>query len=166
LTIHRDNNTDHPEHLKTIFTALLKVIEETDLDLVFPIHPRTKLKIEQSLDEETKAKFKSNAKFHFINPVGFLDMIALESKAKIVLTDSGGVQKEAYFFKKPCVIFRKETEWVEMVNNGNAILAGIDPQLIIEATQKLLNKTDFTYPDFFGDGKAAKFICEKIIENL
>lgn len=166
LTIHRDNNTDHPEHLKAIFTALLKVIEETDLDLVFPIHPRTKLKIEQSLDEVTKAKFKSTAKFHFIDPVGFLDMIALESKAKIVLTDSGGVQKEAYFFKKPCVIFRKETEWVEMVNNGNAILAGNDPQLIIEATQKLLNKTDFTYPDFFGDGKAAKFICEKIIENL
>lgn len=166
VTIHRDNNTDHPEHLKQIFSALLKVIEETNLALVFPVHPRTKLKIEQSLDSELKLKLSNESRFHFIDPVGFLDMIALESNAKIVLTDSGGVQKEAYFFKKPCVIFRKETEWVEMVQNGNAKLAGNDPTLIVSETIALLKKTDFTYPDFFGNGEAAKFICEKILANI
>ena len=82
------------------------------------------------------------------------------------MTDSGGLQKESFFFKKPCVILRPQTEWIEIVNNGNAILADYQYDRILEATEKLINKTDFTYPAFYGDGKAAEFICEKIIEEV
>jgi UDP-GlcNAc3NAcA epimerase len=82
------------------------------------------------------------------------------------MTDSGGLQKEAYFFEKPCVILRPQTEWVEIVANGNAILADAAYDRIMEATRQLLHKTDFTYPPLFGDGKTAEFIVRKTIETL
>jgi UDP-GlcNAc3NAcA epimerase len=84
----------------------------------------------------------------------------------LIITDSGGLQKEAFFFEKPCVILRPETEWVEIVNNGNALLADADEERIVSATFQLLNKKDFTYPPIFGDGKSALFIAQKIIEKL
>ena len=82
------------------------------------------------------------------------------------MTDSGGLQKEAYFFKKPCVILREQTEWIELVENGNAILAGANKSRIKEAFQTLMDKTDYSYPAYYGDGKAAEFICEKILEHF
>ena len=74
--------------------------------------------------------------------------------------------KESYFFKKPCVILRPQTEWVEIVNNGNALLVGADYDKIISAFDQLYSKKDYTYPSFYGDGKASEFICAKIIEHL
>ena len=82
------------------------------------------------------------------------------------MTDSGGVQKEAYFFNKPCVILRSETEWIELVDNGNAIIADADENKIIEAYNLFVTKTDYSYPPLFGDGKAALFICEEIVKNI
>ena len=84
----------------------------------------------------------------------------------MIVTDSGGLQKEAYFFQKPCIILRPQTEWVEIVNNGNAILTEASYDKIMNAFFVLSTKTDFTYPTLYGDGKAAEFICEKIIEHL
>jgi UDP-GlcNAc3NAcA epimerase len=93
-------------------------------------------------------------------------MISLEMNAKLILTDSGGVQKEAYFYQKPCIIMRAETEWVELVQNGNAVVVDADKEGIITAYDELSKKTDFTYPQFYGDGKAAMFICNEMVKTL
>jgi UDP-GlcNAc3NAcA epimerase len=111
-------------------------------------------------------KLEDDQRFMIIPPAGFLDIIALEKNARIIITDSGGLQKEAFFFKKPCVILRPQTEWVEIVENGNAILADASAVRITHAFDELMNKKDFSYPPIFGDGKAAEFICEQLIEQL
>ncbi|MBI1835735.1 MAG: UDP-N-acetylglucosamine 2-epimerase (non-hydrolyzing) [Flavobacteriia bacterium] len=165
-TIHRDSNTDIAENLENIFKALVEISNLSGLSIVFPIHPRTRNKMKEQLSVDLFAEIESNDKFRMIDPAGFLDIIALEKNAKLIVTDSGGLQKEAYFFKKPCVILRPQTEWVEIVNNGNAILADADYHRIIDAFLQLNLKTDFTFPAFYGDGAAAEFICEKIIELI
>jgi UDP-GlcNAc3NAcA epimerase len=101
-----------------------------------------------------------------IDPAGFLDMISLENNCSLVITDSGGVQKEAFFFKKPCIILREQTEWVEIVENGNALLVGSSEEKLIEAYHQLTTKKDYTYPPFFGDGHASEEICRLMLEHL
>jgi UDP-GlcNAc3NAcA epimerase len=165
-TIHRDSNTDIAENMTAIFQALLDIQKESGLTIVLPIHPRTKSKMETQLPSDLFAKISTNAQFKIIPPAGFIDIIALEKNARMIITDSGGLQKEAYFFQKPCVILRPQTEWVEIVENGNAILAGSDYTKIVAAFKKLHAKTDFTFPSYYGDGSAAEFICQKILEDL
>ena len=165
-TIHRDTNTDLAIAINSIFNGLLQVQKESGLNLVLPLHPRTRKKMEELLDHKLKEAIANNSLFQIIDPVGFLDIIALEENSKLIITDSGGLQKEAYFFKKPCVILREQTEWVEIVDNGNALLAGTDTALIVQHSAALLAKKDFTYPPFYGDAHAAEAICEIIIENL
>lgn len=166
VTIHRNANTDDTERLNDIVSSLLELADEHQLSFVLPLHPRTQKMFQQLLSAENHTKLSNNSLIKIVPPAGFLDMIELERKAKLVVTDSGGVQKEAYFFKKPCVILRPETEWVEIVQNGNAILADASKTRIKNAFNVLLHKTDFTYPSFFGDAKASEFIVGKIIENL
>ena len=165
-TIHRDSNTDIAENLENIFKALLAIQKESNFNIVLPIHPRTKSKMKDQLTVELFNEIQNNPSFKIIDPAGFIDIIALEMNSEMIITDSGGLQKEAYFFKKPCIILRPQTEWVEIVENGNAILTDANYSKIKEAFSILINKTDFTYPAFYGDGKAAEFICEKIIANL
>jgi UDP-GlcNAc3NAcA epimerase len=165
-TIHRDSNTDDAQNLNSIFTALMQIHTETGLDIILPLHPRTKKKMEELLDAELHAKINLTEGFKLIPPTGFLDIISLEKNAKLIITDSGGIQKEAFFFKKPCVILRDQTEWTEMVENGNARLAGSNEKRIFQETMELLHKSNFNYPDIFGDGQAATFICTKILEDL
>ena len=105
-------------------------------------------------------------KLQITAPAGFLDMIALEQNARLIVTDSGGVQKEAYFFAKPCVILREQTEWVEVVEAGAAILTGANQEKILDAATELLSRTIQTRSDIFGDGYAATFICQKILTTL
>ena len=93
-------------------------------------------------------------------------MIALEKNCKIVMTDSGGVQKEAFYFEKPCVILRPETEWIELVECGTAIITDADEEKIIDAFKILTSKTNIQFPKLYGDGKAAEFICGEILEHL
>jgi UDP-GlcNAc3NAcA epimerase len=166
VTIHRDSNTDDPVKLNSIFKALLELRNEFNLKLVLPIHPRTNARLESMLDPEVLDRLREDEDFLIIPPAGFIDIIALEKNARIIVTDSGGLQKEAFFFKKPCVILRPQTEWVEIVENGNALLADADYNRIQLAFRELMAKEEFTYPDFYGDGKAAEFICEKIISDL
>jgi len=96
-------------------------------------------------------------------PVSFLDMIQLEKNAALILTDSGGVQKEAYFFQKPCIILLPETEWVEVTAQGTAIIADTEITQIIHSFQQLFLNQNLKYPPLFGDGHAAQFICNEML---
>ncbi len=109
---------------------------------------------------------RSSSNLRVTDPVSYLEMIALEKHALMVLTDSGGVQKEAHFFRKPCLVFRRETEWVELVENGTARLVDADPFLIIEAFEQYRENRDLHYPAFYGSGEAAPFICQSLLEFL
>lgn len=165
-TVHRDSNTDRKESMESIFQALLDIAENSGLKVVLPLHPRTKAKMHTQLSADLIASITKSDMIKVIPPAGFLDIIALEKNARIIVTDSGGLQKESFFFEKPCVILRPETEWVEIVENGNAILADCDYDRIINAFNSLLTRDDFTFPVLYGDGKAAAFICDKIVTQL
>jgi UDP-GlcNAc3NAcA epimerase len=165
-TIHRDSNTDDADKLNAIFRALLKIQQDSGWTIILPLHPRACKKMEEGLLPETKALLASNNKIQLIPPTGFLSIIALERNAQLIITDSGGLQKEAFFFGKPCVILRDQTEWIEIVQNGNAILTGANEDKIIHAFTTLRAREDFTFPNFYGDAKAAEFICSKIISDL
>jgi UDP-GlcNAc3NAcA epimerase len=162
VTIHRDNNTDNSERLTSIFEAILQITEEYHCQAVIPLHPRTSKKLPDVLPKPLYEKIKSCKLIKFLPPASFFDMIVLEKSARIILTDSGGVQKEAYFFNKPCIIARSETEWVEIVEQGSGILADADTKKIIEAYKTLTQRKDLNFPPIFGDGHAAEFICKTI----
>lgn len=166
VTIHRDSNTDIAANMENIFAALYQIQEETGLAIVLPIHPRTKHKMKDQLSQGLFEKVTGNSRFKIVPPAGFLDIIALEKNARLIITDSGGLQKEAFFFKKPCVILRPQTEWVEIVENGNALLADSSYERIIDSFKALYDKKDFTFPSLYGDGSAAEFICKKIVEEI
>ena len=151
-TVHRAENTDDTERLKNIFEAL-EIISE-NLPVVLPLHPRTRQKLKQ-------IDFKPQ-KTIITEPVGYLQMIYLLNKTQLVITDSGGLQKEAYFMKKPCITLRDETEWVELVEHGFNTLTGADKNKILNAVKQMLNKTlDFSIK-LYGNADAAV----KIIETL
>lgn len=165
-TIHRDANTDHVAQLSAIVQGLMEIQQLSQQKLVLPLHPRTRKKMAELLPDALLEALKNNPNMHLIEPAGFLDMISLESRCSMVITDSGGVQKEAYFFQKPCLILREQTEWVEIVENGNAMLVGADQQRLVEGYQALRTKKDYTFPPLFGDGRAAQEICRLMLENL
>jgi UDP-GlcNAc3NAcA epimerase len=163
-TIHRDSNTDVPERLSSIFSALLTISERESIEVILPLHPRTAKLMESNLNGDLYNKVKDSQFLKLIPPVSFLDMIVLESNCKLVMTDSGGVQKEAYFFKKPAVILRSETEWKEIVEAGCGIIANADEERIIEAFETFNDGgRNLEFPEIFGDGKAAEFICRTLL---
>lgn len=164
-TIHRDNNTDQPERLSSIFKALLDISEKDHLDIVLPLHPRTKKLLENNLDEDLYHRVLSSARLKLVPPASFFEIIALEKNARIVLTDSGGVQKESFFFERPCVILRPETEWVEIVEHGAGILADADYDRIISAFDSLVGN-EVHFPPLFGDAKASEKIQCEILKYL
>lgn len=164
-TIHRNNNTDEPERLNSIFSSILRISETFDIDVVLPLHPRTSKLLKTNLDASLYEKVNSNKRLKLIPPVSFLDMIALESNCNLVMTDSGGVQKEAYFFDKPCIILRSETEWKEIVEEGVAIVVDADENKIFAAYEYFSDYDGMSFPSIFGDGKAAEFICETMLGN-
>ena len=128
--------------------------------VVLPLHPRTRAKLRQLPQLETLLD-----SFTIIPPAGFLDITLLERHANIVMTDSGGVQKEAFFFEKPCVILRSETEWVEIINHGAGIVADADYDKICQAHLSLAGKS-VHFPQLFGDGHAAEQIVQNILNYL
>jgi len=162
-TVHRNQNTDKPEKLRSIMEAFLKISEDTDV--VLRLHPRTRKMLQQEVHRELYSRMQKHPALHLVPPVSFFDIIRLEQQAKMIITDSGGVQKEAYFFKKPCIILRPETEWTELVETGTAILANADYDKIIAAFKHFSKNNLLQYPEIFGDGQAAEFICETILAN-
>ena len=155
-TIHRDFNTDHPEHLKNILSALNRIAEQYNTKVLFPIHPRTRKQL------ETFNIHLSPLTFHLVEPLSYLETLGALQQAHLVLTDSGGLQKEAYFCGKPCVILRPETEWVEIVDTGAARLADADPSRILDAANHLWGFKP-SPPTDFGDGHSAEKIIERIL---
>jgi UDP-GlcNAc3NAcA epimerase len=162
-TIHRDLNTDDVLRLNSILSTILALAEEHKMVFVMPLHPRTSISLKNNLNE-LNGKLNSSRFIRIIPPVSFLEMTFLEHNSSLIITDSGGVQKEGHFFKKPCIVLRKETEWVELVKNGTTMLADADPALITAAFNFYLNKaTRLEFPGFYGDGKTADFVLKEIL---
>ena len=153
-TIHRAENTDEPERLNSIISALLKLAE--NVPVVLPLHPRTK----KILEATHPALLTPDASLKIIDPLGYFDIIALEQSSRMIFTDSGGMQKEAYWLKVPCITLRDETEWVETAESGWNIIAGADYKKIIASALSFKPPSD--HPPLYGGGHAA----EKIIKAL
>lgn len=151
-TVHRPYNTDVSENLRDILTAFV----ETGERVVFPVHPRTRQRIAEFGLEDMLTCQHSNVRL--IAPVGYLDMLTLEQHARLILTDSGGMQKEAYFFAVPCVTLRPETEWVETVQVGWNLVVGAEPRYIFEAINS--QAWPESRPPLFGNGNSAYQIVE------
>jgi UDP-GlcNAc3NAcA epimerase len=165
-TIHRNNNTDEPPRLNALFKSLNDLSIQHQLKVILPLHPRTAKLLAQNLSPELYMAVKENADFMIAEPASFLEMIALEKNCALVMTDSGGVQKEAFYFEKACVILRPETEWVELVECGTAIVANADEYRIKSAFTKLYANNSLKFPKLYGDGHAAEFICGEMLSHL
>ncbi|MBU4444769.1 UDP-N-acetylglucosamine 2-epimerase (non-hydrolyzing) [bacterium] len=148
-TVHRPQNTDDPQRLP----ALINTIQNLHELVIFPIHPRTR-----NLMKQFGIKPHSDNLF-LVDPVSYREMIVLEKHARAIITDSGGVQKEAFFAGVPCIVLRGETEWVELVENGWAHLIGNHFELIPKKLRGL-RSFDYTQDDVFGDGNASGKIVE------
>jgi UDP-N-acetylglucosamine 2-epimerase len=145
-TVHRPANTDEPTNLRNILAAFAALAEP----VIFPVHPRTRKKIEEL---GLGAGDGAGANPRLIEPVGYLDMLMLEQNARLILTDSGGIQKEAYWLGVPCVTLRAETEWVETVAAGWNVVVGADRARIVAAARSLVASAE--RPVAYGDGRAA-----------
>ena len=153
-TVHRAENTDNEKILRSILKALEQLSE--NIPVLIPLHPRTKAKL-------TAIQYDfDNSKIHFIAPVGYLEMIFLLQHCELVMTDSGGLQKEAYFFHRNCVTLRNETEWIELVTNGFNSIAGVETDNIICTVQKVMKQNPDYSVDLYGDGNAG----QKIVNHL
>lgn len=151
VTLHRAENTDNPKRLKAIVNALNKF---TEIEAVFPLHPRTKKYLSQN-----NLYFLDH--IHVIEPVGYFKMLSLENSCEFIVTDSGGVQKEAYFFNKPCITIRDSTEWVELVKHGWNTLVNAQEQEILSALQSMPKYGDSQ--KLYGDGYAGNKIVHTIM---
>jgi UDP-N-acetylglucosamine 2-epimerase len=158
-TVHRACNTDDPARLGNIIEAMRRLAGE-GLNVLFPVHPRTRA----ALEKFDLLSALSTDGLTATEPVSYLEMVALECHAGAILTDSGGVQKEAYFFGLPCVVAREETEWVELVGLGWNVLAGVETTHLVDAVKAALDTRpdDCEKVDFYGDGKA----CDRIATLL
>jgi UDP-GlcNAc3NAcA epimerase len=154
VTLHRAENTNDPERLESIFRALAKLADQYLVKVV--LHPRTKLKLQEFAISVSK-------KILIINPLGYLENLSLLNGAKILLTDSGGMQKEAYFLKKKCVTLRDETEWTELIDSGCNILSGANESNIISAVSELLTICSDFSREIYGDGNSRKIIVDQIL---
>ena len=166
-TLHRAENTDDPIRLRRLLTAFNDVAAH-HLPLVFPIHPRTANRIQTDLPD-----WQPHDRLRLVEPVGYLDMLALVDRGAVTLTDSGGLQKEAFFLGCPCVTLREETEWEETVRSGANLLVGADPLAIENAVADWRQRYPEGKADFssaihaaFGDGNAAETICHALIDFL
>jgi len=148
LTIHRAYNTDNPAVLASIFSALSRV-QET---VIFPAHPRTKIAL-------MTGQVPVSSNVMMIDPIGYLDTLMLEKNSRMILTDSGGMQKEAYFFSIPCLTLRPETEWVETTVNGWNKLVGSNSDTIVEAIKSFQVPKVSPVP-VFGNGHASELLVK------
>lgn len=151
-TIHRQENTDTPQRLQEIVNGLNQINNQTQV--IVPLHPRTRNILQQ---------YGITPKFTIISPIGYFDMIVLLKNSQMVLTDSGGVQKEAFFFQKQCLTMREQTEWVELVENGFNTLVGSDATKIWTAYQDRLNDIPNFDINLYGDGQAALVAAQEVV---
>jgi len=153
LTIHRAGTADDPKILKNI----LQAINKSNIKTIFPVHPRTRKQF-------SSVTIKQFSNIEFIEPVGYLDMLSLETNAQLILTDSGGVQKEAYWARVPCITLRDETEWVETVTSGWNVLVGSDSHKILYAIKNF--RPNRKLVNYYGDGRSALNIIKKLFNRI
>ncbi len=160
VTIHRAENTDNEENLRNIWDALLDLARE-GITVFFPVHPRTSKMLEKYgfLGEKLPTSMKLS------KPVSYFEMVALEKAARVIVTDSGGVQKEGYFMGTRCVIPRNETEWVELVEMGWNRLVGADRKRIVEEVKKIDGRSVPSRDKIYGEGDASKRIAQLILSS-
>jgi UDP-N-acetylglucosamine 2-epimerase (non-hydrolysing)/UDP-GlcNAc3NAcA epimerase len=154
VTVHRAAATDTPEALD----ALVAVLEAIDEPAVFPVHPRTRHRLQP---DGRWDRLEGHPSLRLLPPVGYLDFTALLLGARAVVTDSGGVQKEAYFHGVPCVTLRGTTEWVETVDGGFNTLTGMDPDRVRAALSHIVMPAE--RPPYYGDGTAAERIADAVV---
>ncbi|MCW3121332.1 MAG: UDP-N-acetylglucosamine 2-epimerase [Flavipsychrobacter sp.] len=154
-TIHRAENTDNIGNLTSIVAAFNLINKE--IKVVIPIHPRTK---------KLLAENNITCDFDLIDPVGYLDMVQLIKNSSLVMTDSGGLQKEAFFFQKHCVTIREQTEWVELVDNGFNVIAGTKTDNIVAAYRQMISKQSNFEVNLYGGGQASGIIRDSILQHL
>lgn len=155
-TIHRAENTDDTVKLERIFNGLLRIAAV--VPLVVPVHPRTRPRLKDTWKSDT---------LHLIEPVGYLDMLALERGASAIVTDSGGVQKEAYWWNVPCITVRDETEWIELLDLGCNRLVPTEADAIYAAVHEVIHSPRRPYrTGLYGDGHAAETIAQRIVRSL
>lgn len=155
-TIHRAENTDNKTNLKNIFKGLAGLRGH----IILPLHPRTKKCLK-------KYRIKTRPNIELIEPVGYVKMLSLEKNAKLIMTDSGGVQKEALIFGVPCVTLRNETEWVETLDSGMNFLAGTSPKKIVLMAKKALrNRKKRNFSSLYGNGLAYRSIVRILAKEL
>lgn len=158
-TIHRQENTDNRQRMEAILDSL-NGIAENGAQIIFPVHPRTKKTVDK-MDVKTPG-------LRIIDPVSYYDMLVLEKNARVILTDSGGVQKEAFFVCTPCITLRDETEWTETVEAGMNIVTGIKGEKILDAYNMMMNahfgQNRHCAPShYFGDGDTSKIVLQVIL---
>ena len=158
-TVHRDFNTDSEERLKNILAGLCAAAEALGCEVVFPVHPRTRHRLDSMQDIPTARCIR------MVEPLSYLATLGALQGCRLVATDSGGLQKEAYFSGRPCVVLRRETEWTEIVEAGAATLVDADADRIAEAAGKMWNVRP-TAPCEFGDGHAAEHIVDEILDAI
>jgi len=156
VTCHREENVDHRDKLKSVLESLQLISQKYDHEIIFPVHPRT----QKRLNEFSLAL----PSVRLIEPVGYLDFLKLEANARLILTDSGGIQEEACIMQVPCVTLRESTERPEAVEVGANIVAGLEPQDVLGAVEQMVNKNrEWINP--FGDGRAGERIARICLEE-
>lgn len=155
-TIHRQENTDSKDKISAIFEALGKISEEKEI--LLPLHPRTARKLEEYNIIPAK-------NIVIIAPVGYFEMIWLLEHCEAVITDSGGLQKEAFFFKKPCITVREETEWVELVEHGVNFIVGSDKELLLHTYNQLKNTSINFDINLYGTGNTGRLIVQDLVAS-
>lgn len=161
LTIHRAENTDNSRKLKSIVEGILKVAEYYDETVIFPLHPRTEGKLKEY---HLWDKLKKNKNIKMLEPTGYFKFLILEKYAKLILTDSGGVQEEACILKVPCITLRKNTERPETLEVGSNILVDIERENILEAVDSMLRRNR-NWENPFGDGRSGERIVKILSES-
>lgn len=159
VTCHRPANTDNESVFRKILAALKRLCGQGNR-VIFPCHPRVSSMYTELIEES-----KGIDGLHIISPVGYLEMIWLISRAEVVMTDSGGMQKESFMLERPCVVLRDDTEWVELLDGGHVLLTKRNPDAILQAVDRA-KRNNLDYPAMYGDGNAAEIILEHIMMYL
>jgi len=165
-TVHRNTTTDNPKRLASLMESLLNLANTRKETVIFPLHPRTRKQLESIDNQALFYQIKNENNLILTEPLAYLDMLQLEQNAKLIITDSGGVQKEAFYFQKPCIIARPETEWEELVELKTAILCDVDKVKIEAAYLSFKANPPKNFLPIFGDGKASEFIATELVKFL
>lgn len=165
-TLHRPQNTDNASRLNKIMNTLNGISRENQALFILPLHPRTAKMLPQLLEAKLLESIENNPFFNITAPMAYFDMLMLENRCQMMITDSGGVQKESYFFRKPCLVLRPESEWKEIIELGTAVIVDDDTEMIRDTFYRFQKEPPQNFPPVFGDGKAAEFILHEFVKFL